>query len=72
MSDIAFPLSWTEATTHMTVAQRQCTAKTPATSLSWWLRSPGSFAANAQFVSGGAGSFGSLNVSVTGAVRPAL
>ena len=73
VSDIAFPLSFTEASNHMTATQRQSTAKAPATTDFWWLRSPGSLATRAQFVVGSAGNFAtSYGVAVTNAVRPAL
>jgi len=72
MSDIAFPLSFTEATNHMTVTQRQCTAKAPATATDWWLRSPGNSPARALRVCGSSGSFTRGNVTLACAVRPAL
>jgi len=75
VSDIAFPLSYTEATNHMTVAERQCTNKPPAsaTNAIWWLRSAGNGAPRAQRVNGSTGSFnGGGNVTTTDAVRPAL
>ena len=72
VSDIAFPLSQTEATNHMTDAQRRATTKAPATEIFWWVRSRGSNASNARLVAGTSGLFTISNVTVTGAVRPAL
>ena len=72
MSDIAFPLSFTEATNHMTQPQRQCTSKAPATAGYWWLRSPGNGATGAQCINSSSGVFANTSVRNTGAVRPAL
>ena len=72
VSDIAFPLSFTEANNHMAVTQRQCTNKAPATHNIWWLRSRGGNAERDQIVLGTNGSFGLNVVTGTRAVRPAL
>ena len=72
VSDIAFPLSFTDATNHMTATQRQSTAKAPVTITSWWLRSPGTGAMGARLVNGSTGNFSNGNVTSTNAVRPAL
>ena len=74
VSDIAFPLSQTEATNHMTSAQRQCTFRAPATSNVWWLRSPGNSTLGARYAFGSSGNFGGVGSTVTdtNAVRPAL
>ena len=72
MSDIAFPLSFTEASNHMTATERQCAAKVPATTPGWWLRSSGSLDTWARRVAGSAGNFDVDVVSRTYAVRPAL
>ena len=72
VSDIAFPLSQTEATNHMTVTERQCTNKSPAMHSWWWLRSPGDTTTWVRNVSGGVGAFSNANVTITAAVRPAL
>jgi len=74
VSDIAFPLSQAEATNHMTLAQRQCTNKLPASAANatWWLRSPGSPATSARSITGNTGTFSNHSVINTLAVRPAL
>jgi len=71
--NIAFPLSFTEATNHMTTTERRSTAKAPATGGNWWTRSPGFNAPSAVHVTGGTGNFSNgSNVSFTLAARPAL
>jgi len=72
VSDIAFPLSFTEASNHMIVTERQCTAQAPAATGFWWLRSPGSNAQRALDVVGSSGIFSNRTVTDTSAVRPAL
>ena len=72
VSDIAFPLSFTEATNHMTTAQRQCTVKAPVTTSIWWLRSPGDGATRARRINGGTGNFDIDLAALPHAVRPVL
>jgi len=72
MSDITFPLSYTEATNHITASQRLCTPKAPATVLNWWLRSSGNIATSARSVNGSTSNFNDATVTVERAVRPAL
>ena len=67
--DVAFILSYTEASNHMTEAQRMASG----TSSIWWLRSRGNNVAGARYVlSTGGINVGSLAVTGTCAVRPAL
>jgi len=72
VTNIAFPLSFTEATNHMTAAQRQCAVKAPANTANWWLRSPGDVVAWTRHIIGGTGVFSYNSVTSTYAVRPAL
>jgi hypothetical protein len=71
-NDVAFVLSNSEVSGFMTTAQRQTTAKAPATTATWIMRSPGDGGTRVHCVAGFNGSYNTGLVTGTNAIRPAL